>query len=68
MEIGPGEFAGELALLDHTPRNASLTATTTLTIYICSPTEFRDIMNLFPAIAHRIEAAATQRRTLPVAA
>ena len=67
-ELGPADFAGELALLDHTPRNASLVATTDMAIYVCSPSEFRDIMHIFPVVAKRIVEAAAQRRDAAVAA
>ena len=39
-ELGPGDCVGELALLDHGPRTATVTAATPLTVLVLGPREF----------------------------
>ena len=50
-EIGPGEFVGEMALLTHCPRNATVTATTDVTVIHLDGRAFSRILEEAPQIA-----------------
>lgn len=39
-ELGPGEFIGEMSMLDHRPRSATVVAQTPMTVLLIGPTEF----------------------------
>jgi CRP-like cAMP-binding protein len=59
-EVGPGECAGELALLDHGRRTATVTALTPMTLYAISGVEFRSLLES-DAAATAILATAAER-------
>lgn len=50
-KLGPGEFFGELALVDDGPRSASVLADTDLTTLVLSKWEFRPMLKDHPEIA-----------------
>ena len=50
-EIGPGEFVGEMALLTHCPRNATVTATTDVTVIHLDGRAFSAMLEKAPQIA-----------------
>ena len=52
--IGPGTCVGELALLDHGPRTASVIAATDLTVLVIGAREFAGIVDEIPSIAHKL--------------
>jgi len=52
--IGPGSCVGELALLDHKPRTASVLAATDLTVLVIGAREFAGIVDEIPSIAHKL--------------
>jgi len=61
-ELGPGDYFGELSLFDPAPRNATVTATETVTCVVLSPDAFGQALDRIPAVrdtllhgmAHRI--------------
>jgi CRP/FNR family transcriptional regulator, cyclic AMP receptor protein len=53
-EFGPGACIGELALLDHGPRTATVTATSDLTVLVIGAREFAAIIDEVPPIAHKL--------------
>ena len=52
--LGPGACVGELSLLDHGPRTASVIATTDLKVLVIGAREFSGIVDEVPPIAHKI--------------
>lgn len=53
-DIGPGTCVGELALLDHKPRTASVIATSDLTVLVIGVREFAAIVDEVPPIMHKL--------------
>ncbi len=63
--VGPGYCVGELALLDHKPRTASVIAATDLTVLVIGAREFAGIVDDIPSIAHKLmKSLATKVREL----
>ena len=52
--IGAGSCVGELALLDHKPRTATVIAATDLTVLVIGAREFAGIVDEIPSIAHKL--------------
>ena len=52
--IGAGTCVGELALLDHGPRTASVIATTDMTVLVIGVREFAGIIDEIPSITHKL--------------
>lgn len=64
-ELGPGACVGELALLDHGPRTASVVAGTPLTVLVLGPREFSGVLDEVPTLNHKmLEALAGRVREL----
>jgi CRP/FNR family transcriptional regulator, cyclic AMP receptor protein len=59
--LGPGACVGELALLDHGPRTATVTAATPLTVLVLGPREFSGLLDEVPTLNHKILAALAAR-------
>lgn len=60
-DLGPGDFFGEIALLEHEVRTASVVATTPLRAIVMSPPMFANMTKTMPAVADRIHAAIRER-------
>lgn len=58
--IGPGEFIGEMALVEGTPRNATVVATTPMTLLVLDPSAFRDVIKQ-PEVALALEQCLQRR-------
>lgn len=52
--LGPGEFFGELALVDDGPRSATVLAATDLTTAVLSKWEFRPLLKDHPEMAWKL--------------
>ncbi|MGH9119146.1 MAG: Crp/Fnr family transcriptional regulator [Acidimicrobiales bacterium] len=52
--LGPGDCFGELALLDHQPRTASVTADTPMKVYILDSRHFEGVLDEIPGLARRL--------------
>ena len=58
--LGAGDVAGEMALLEGTPRNATVTAITPATVYVANPREFAVLMSV-PSVASAIRDTVGRR-------
>lgn len=52
--LGPGDAIGELSLLDHGPRTASVTADTPMTVLVLSAREFSGVLEEVPGLTHKL--------------
>jgi CRP/FNR family cyclic AMP-dependent transcriptional regulator len=58
---GGGEFVGEIALLEKTPRTATVTAKTPLRVFVLTDQHFRDLVNEHPAVERKVLRALARR-------
>ena len=58
--IGPGDYFGELALLDGGPRTASVVATSPMTLLVLGQREFAGLIDEVPGLAHKILTSLAQ--------
>ena len=61
-QLGPGDFFGEMGLLDAAPRNADVIAETPLTLMVLSGLALKDLERESPRLARQISRAVQQRR------
>jgi CRP-like cAMP-binding protein len=61
VELGPGDFFGEIALVEHDRRTATVTATTPVTAIVMHARDFDAMRAEFPEIAERIHEAVHAR-------
>lgn len=59
--LGPGNYFGELSLLDRQPRSATVTADTDLTLLVLDQRRFNGLLDDMPTLAHKLLAAMAQR-------
>jgi CRP-like cAMP-binding protein len=60
-QCGPGEFFGEIALLEGRPRNASVVAKDDVVVDVIGRGEFSSLLNDRPEIDKKVRAAMAQR-------
>jgi CRP-like cAMP-binding protein len=60
--LGPGDFFGEMALLEEDRRNATVTATTPMAVIVMTRASFRSIDMAMPHVHKTVRAAIEQRR------
>jgi CRP/FNR family cyclic AMP-dependent transcriptional regulator len=60
-EMGPGDFFGEIALLEADRRTATVTATTPMRLLVMHSRDFRAMEKEMPVVADRIRAAIRAR-------
>jgi CRP/FNR family transcriptional regulator, cyclic AMP receptor protein len=58
---GPGDFLGEIALLEDRPRTATVVATTAVSVDVIGRREFKSMLGTQPAISEQILASVAQR-------
>jgi len=59
--LGPGQYFGELSLLDRQPRSATVTADTDMTLLVLDQRRFNGLLDDMPTLAHKLLAAMAQR-------
>jgi CRP/FNR family cyclic AMP-dependent transcriptional regulator len=59
--LGPGQYFGELALLDRRPRSASVTSDTEMTLLLLGQRQFNGVLDAVPALARKMLAAMATR-------
>ena len=59
--LGPGDYFGELALLDRRPRSASVTSETDLDVLVLSQRQFNGLLQAVPTIGRKMLAAMANR-------
>jgi CRP-like cAMP-binding protein len=57
----PGEYVGEIALLDRRPRTATVVATTPVSVEVLSRREFMSLLAEAPELSEQIMATMAQR-------
>ena len=59
--LGPGDFFGEIALIAHSPRTATVTSTTPIGLLVITAQSFRTLLDHQPQIAAKVLAALAER-------
>ena len=60
-KLGSGDFFGEMALLDHAPRSATVRADTDMTLYVVDSRSFASLLEDAPTVARKILRGVAQR-------
>jgi CRP/FNR family transcriptional regulator, cyclic AMP receptor protein len=60
-ELGPGDFFGEMGLIGQVTRNASVVATSPVTVLVLTGSAFRNIERELPAVSTKIRKAIEER-------
>jgi CRP/FNR family transcriptional regulator, cyclic AMP receptor protein len=60
-DLGPGDFLGEVAALDHGQRNATVVASTPITMLVMTDRDLRRIASEMPAVDQCLRDAAKAR-------
>ncbi len=59
--LGPGDFFGELSLIDRAPRSASVTCTTDMSMLVIRQRDFQTILKSSPRITRKLLASMSRR-------
>lgn len=59
--IGPGDFFGEMSLINHIPRNADVIATSDMTLVVMDSREFSSVLAEYPEVAVKILKTVVDR-------
>ncbi len=60
-KLGPGQYFGELALLDRGPRSASVIAKEDMEVLVLGQREFAGVIDEVPSLAHKLLTTMAQR-------
>ena len=64
-QLGPGDFAGEIGVMQGARRNATVTAATELTAIVMTARDLRQIAKDMPSVAAQIDTAIAARSATP---
>lgn len=59
--LGPGDFLGEIALITHTPRTATVTTTSPVRALVVSEQNFRRLLERSPQVQIKVLEALAER-------
>jgi CRP-like cAMP-binding protein len=59
--MGPGAFFGEMSLLDHGPRTATIVAEEPMTLLVIDPRSFVELLEDVPSVARKIMRGLAER-------
>lgn len=59
--VGPGSFFGEMSLLDHGPRAATVTAGSDMTLLVLDPRQFDSLLKETPSVAYKVMKTLAER-------
>ena len=59
--LGPGQYFGELALIDRKPRSATVEAATTMKLLVLGQREFAGLLETLPGVAAKLLTGLAQR-------
>lgn len=62
-DLGPGDFFGEMSLINHMPRNADVVATSEMTLLVMDSREFSSVLAEYPEVAVKILKTVVERLT-----
>ena len=60
-ELGPGQYFGELSILDRGPRSASVVANTDMRVLVLGQREFVGVLDSIPGMAYKMLTVMAQR-------
>jgi CRP-like cAMP-binding protein len=60
--LGPGSFFGEIALLGHELRTATVRALSPMTVLVLTPAEFHELVKTSPSVREQLEEARDTRK------
>jgi CRP/FNR family cyclic AMP-dependent transcriptional regulator len=60
-ELGPGDFLGEMGIVEKVVRNATVTTTSPARVIVMTEQALRSMARLNPGVAERIKAAVEER-------
>jgi CRP-like cAMP-binding protein len=61
-DLAPGDFFGEISLLDRDRRTAAVRATSPMRLMVMDERGFRSMVDAMPPVAERIQAKVDERR------
>jgi CRP-like cAMP-binding protein len=59
--LGPGDYFGELSLLDRRPRSATVTSETDMELLILGQRQFNGVLDTIPALSRKLLATMATR-------
>jgi CRP/FNR family cyclic AMP-dependent transcriptional regulator len=60
-DLGPGDFFGEIAIVEHDRRTATVVANTPVTLIVMNARDFETMAGVMPHVTERINAAIRER-------
>lgn len=60
-DLGPGDFFGEMSLINHMPRNADVVATSDMNLLVMDAREFSSVLSEYPEVSVKILKTVAER-------